>query len=101
MLNKYQKTEVVLIYDGNASVKIYPLQAYLYIRLQRIVLSFYINTSKMPKVKCPIPACTFETEHLDPATVAALITTHAKVHENTAKVEKVKPPTMSSADTSK
>ena len=55
----------------------------------------------MPKVKCPIPACTFETEHLDPATLAALITTHAKVHENTAKVEKEKPPTVSSADTSK
>ena len=58
----------------------------------------------MPKVKCPIPACTFETDDLDPTMVAAFtITTHAKVHENTmisAKVEKVKPPTESSAGTS-
>ena len=37
----------------------------------------------MLKVKCLIPACTFETDDLNPVMVAALITTHTKVHENT------------------
>ena len=54
----------------------------------------------MPKFKCPIPACTFETDNLDPVIMAALVTTHAKVHDNTmtsAKVGRVKRPTVSSA----
>jgi len=58
----------------------------------------------MPKVKCPIVDCQFETDDLDPAIVAALITTHAMVHNTTApnsnKVEKVKRPSLSSAGTS-
>ena len=54
----------------------------------------------MPKVKCSIPACAFETDDLDPAIVASLVMTHAKVYDNTmtpAKVEKVKRPSMSFA----
>ena len=35
----------------------------------------------MVRVKCPIPACEFETDDLDAAIVAALISTHAKVHD--------------------
>ena len=57
----------------------------------------------MPKVKCPIPDCAFETEDLDAAIVAALLTTHALVHNTAAscnKVEKVKRPSISSAGTS-
>ena len=57
----------------------------------------------MVRVKCPIPACEFETDDLDAAIVAALISTHAKVHDTSvtpAKAEKVKRPTVSSAGTS-
>ena len=57
----------------------------------------------MVGVKCPIPACEFETDDLDAAIVAALISTHAKVHDTSvtpAKAEKVKRPTVSSAGTS-
>ena len=57
----------------------------------------------MVRVKCPIPACEFKTDDLDAAIVAALISTHAKVHDTAvtpAKAEKVKRPTVSSAGTS-
>ena len=62
----------------------------------------------MPTVKCPIPACTFETDELDAVIVAALLTTHAMVHNAApaapaapaAKVERVKRPSVSSAGTS-
>ena len=57
----------------------------------------------MPKVKCPYLSCDYETDDLDAAIVAALITTHSIVHSNAstpAKVEKVKRPTISSAGTS-
>ena len=49
----------------------------------------------MVKVKCPIPACEFETDDLDAAIVAALISTHAKVHDTVvtpAKAGKVSDP---------
>ena len=57
----------------------------------------------MVKVKCPIPPCDYETDDLDPAVVAALITAHSELHKNNnvpAKVEKVKRPTISAAGTS-
>jgi cytochrome c oxidase assembly factor 6 len=60
----------------------------------------------MPSVKCPIPDCDFETDGLDAAIVAALLTTHALVHTAAStsascnKVEKVKRPTITSAGTS-
>ena len=57
----------------------------------------------MPTVECPIPGCEYETGDFDAAIVAALINTHAKVHDThqtIAKVEKVKRPTVSSAGTS-
>ena len=57
----------------------------------------------MVRVKCPIPAYEFETDDLDAAIVAALISTHAKVYDTSvtpAKAEKVKRPTVSSAGAS-
>ena len=57
----------------------------------------------MPTVECPILGCEYETGDFDAAIVAALINTHAKVHDThqtIAKVEKVKRPTVSSAGTS-
>ena len=62
----------------------------------------------MPTAKCPIPACTFENDELDAVIVAALLTTHAMVHNAApaapaapaVKVERVKRPSVSSADTS-
>jgi hypothetical protein len=57
----------------------------------------------MPKVKCPIPGCDFETDNLDAVIVAALITTHTKVHDapmTPAKAEKVKRPSVTSGGTS-
>ena len=49
----------------------------------------------MPKFKCPIPACTFETDDLDPVIMAALVTAHAKVHDTTMTPAKVDPPVFS------
>ena len=57
----------------------------------------------MVRVKCPIPACEFETDDLDAATVAALISTHAKVHDTVvtpAKADKVKQAPARSGHTS-
>lgn len=59
----------------------------------------------MPKVKCPIEGCDYTTPNVDPAVVAALITTHATTYQRpdepalAARVEKVKRPTISSAGT--
>ena len=53
----------------------------------------------MPAVGCPIPGCEYVTDDLDAAIVAALITAHSATHAQgvvtTAKVEKVKRPTIS------
>ncbi len=58
----------------------------------------------MPAVGCPIPGCDYVTDDLDAAIVAALITAHSATHARevttTAKVEKVKRPTLSGAGTS-
>ncbi|CAG2222071.1 unnamed protein product [Mytilus edulis] len=60
----------------------------------------------MPAVKCPVPDCQYETDDLDAVVVAALLTTHATVHSAaagaivSAKVEKVKRPTVASAGSS-
>ena len=59
----------------------------------------------MPVVKCPIEGCEYETPDVDPVIAAALITTHATSHQTpsqptqTARVEKVKRPSISSAGT--
>lgn len=59
----------------------------------------------MPSIQCPIPGCEYETDDLDGVLVAALLTTHAMVHaaapaSGSAKTEKVKRPTISSAGSS-
>ena len=58
----------------------------------------------MPAVKCPFPDCAYTTADLDPAIVAALITAHSAVHTlapaKTARVEKVKRPTVTAAGSS-
>ncbi|KAH3820105.1 hypothetical protein DPMN_121849 [Dreissena polymorpha] len=58
----------------------------------------------MPVVKCPFPNCVCTTDVLDPAIVAALITAHSAVHTlapaKTARVEKVKRPTVTAAGSS-
>ncbi len=59
----------------------------------------------MPIVKCPIESCEYETPDVDPVVAAALITTHATFHQGpslptlSARVEKVKRPSISSAGT--
>lgn len=60
----------------------------------------------MPKIKCPIESCDYETPDVDPVVAAALITTHATVHQASggsttpaARAEKVKRPSVSSAGT--
>ena len=59
----------------------------------------------MPVVKCPIEGCKYETPDVDVVIAAALITTHATSHQTpsqpmqTARVEKVKRPSISSAGT--
>ena len=57
----------------------------------------------MPSVQCPIPGCEYATPDLDPAVVAALLTTHAITHNqaapqtatNPSKSEKVRRLTVS------
>ncbi|VDI59471.1 Hypothetical predicted protein, partial [Mytilus galloprovincialis] len=57
-------------------------------------------------VKCPVPDWQYETYELEPVVVAALLTTHSTVHSAaagaivSAKVEKVKRPTVASAGSS-
>lgn len=57
----------------------------------------------MPIVNCPYPGCDFQTEDLDAVIVAALLTTHSMIHTPTAaasaKVERVKRPSIRSAST--
>lgn len=55
----------------------------------------------MPSVNCPVPGCTYATPDTEAVIVAALLTTHATLHNSTgaaasgtAKVEKVKRPTI-------
>ena len=55
----------------------------------------------MPSVNCPVPGCNYATPDTEAVIVAALITAHATTHNNpapaaqgTAKVEKVKRPTI-------
>jgi len=54
----------------------------------------------MPQVKCPFPLYDYETDDLDAAIVAALITTHSIIHNIAVKAEKVRRPATSSAGTS-
>ena len=56
----------------------------------------------MPICACPIPGCDFVTEDQDATIVAAHITAHSVVYStsNSAKVEKVKRPTVTTAGTS-
>lgn len=54
-------------------------------------------------VKCPIPDCTYATEVVDAALASSLLQIHAKTHEqpnSSAKVEKVRRPTISASGTS-
>ena len=59
----------------------------------------------MPVIQCPIEGCSYATPDVDSIVVAALLTTHSMTHNtsnfnaHTAKVEKVKRPTVSSAGT--
>ena len=58
----------------------------------------------MPAVSCPVTGCTYRTDDLDAAIVAALITAHSATahipgHATAAKVERVKRPTISAAGT--
>ncbi|XP_057308892.1 uncharacterized protein LOC130647152 [Hydractinia symbiolongicarpus] len=61
----------------------------------------------MPSVSCPVPGCTYTTPDLDAVIIAALLTTHATTHSNqptsvspTAKIERVRRPTVTLAGTS-
>ena len=54
-------------------------------------------------VKGPIPDCPYATEEVDSALATSLLRIHAKTHEpsnSTAKVEKVRRPTISAGGTS-
>lgn len=62
-------------------------------------------SSKMPGVQCPIENCEYITpDGLDPAIVVQLLATHTTTHTSvagaTAKIEKVKRPTVQAAGTS-
>ncbi len=65
----------------------------------------------MPKYKCPFPACDYETEDVTDELAAVLISVHSKGAHSpaptttatsnwTAKIEKVRRPTVSSAGSS-
>lgn len=57
----------------------------------------------MPVVQCPIDGCSYSTPDLSDTVIVALLSTHAIQHNNnapTAKVEKVKRPSITSSGTS-
>ena len=64
----------------------------------------------MPKYKCPFPECTYETEDVEDALAAVLISVHSSgthtsattnsQHTNAAKIEKVKRSTISATGSS-
>ena len=57
----------------------------------------------MESIECPVPDCTYATPaNTDAIVVAALLNTHATTHsrDTSAKVEKVKRPTISTAGSS-
>ena len=57
----------------------------------------------MPAISCPVPGCEYRTDDLDAAIVAALPTAHTTTHtvgQPTAKIKKVKKPTIAAAGTS-
>ena len=59
----------------------------------------------MPAIQCPIEGCEYKTPNVEPVIAAALITAHATSHRTpsgptqTARAEKVKRPSVSSAGT--
>ena len=59
----------------------------------------------MPAIKCPIEGCEYKTPDVDPVIAATLITAHATSHltpgqpTQTARVEKIKRPSISSPGT--
>ena len=60
----------------------------------------------MPAISCPLPDCPYTTDDVEVAVAAVLLTIHATHHTShqpvtSAKVEKVKRPTLSSAGSSK
>ena len=61
-----KQIEIILIYDHGLHWKCKP--------------TFTLRTSTMPKVKCLLPDCEFETEDLAALIVAALITAHSLSH---------------------
>ena len=72
------------------------------------------NLPNMPKYQCPFPECTYETEDVEDALAAVLISVHsngthmpaptnsnaATQHTNAAKIEKVRRPKISAAGSS-
>ena len=57
------------------------------------------------RVRCPIEHCAYVTDDVDPLIASTLLNVHARAHQNTpqpltAKVEKVRRPTISSGGTS-
>ena len=58
----------------------------------------------MPSIACPIADCEYRTEDAEAVLCVELLKIHATVHNSnastTAKVEKVKRPTVSAAGTS-
>ena len=65
----------------------------------------HLKSPEMPTVQCPIEGCEYATPDVDPVIADALITTHATSHQTpsgptqTARVEKVKRPSVSLAGT--
>ena len=88
LFNKQE--DIIRIYDHGLHQKYKP--------------TFTLPTSTMPKFKCPLPDSEFKTEDLEAPIVAALITAHSlsysRGNEATAKVEKVKRPTIFASGTS-
>lgn len=58
----------------------------------------------MPKIKCPILDCEYETADLDAAIVASLLTVHNTIHSSNnvpaVKTEKVQRPSISASGSS-
>ena len=76
-----------------------------HVRSDNTVHIYVVLHSIMPAVACPLPGCDYITGDLDAAIVAALITAHSTTHAPgaqgpSARIEKVKRPTVCAAGSS-
>ena len=91
--------------DTEAAVAAALLNAHSILHSQAQAAPPPVPAATLVRVRCPIENCTYVTDDVDPVLASTLLNVHARVHQQptqplTAKVEKVRRPTISSGGTS-